>query len=66
MFSPPHNLLSFHLLGDYTQNKLLHHLSRDRGEDGWPVVSQLLLLALFENWIDFGFPLVLRYLSCSP
>jgi len=35
-----------HLLGDDIQNKLLHHLPREEDEADWPVVSQLLFLAL--------------------
>jgi len=58
-------LIFFYLLIDDVQNKLLHHLLRDRGEDDWPVISQL-LLALFEGWSDNSFPSVLGQLSYSP
>ena len=57
MLTIPDNLVFFNLLGDDIQNKLLHHLSRDRGEAGWSIVSWLLLLAL----LDSGFPPVLRH-----
>jgi len=59
-------LFLFHLLRDDIHNKLFPHLPRDRGEPVWPVVSQLLLLALFEDWSDDGFSPVLRHLMCSP
>ena len=42
LLTTPHNLLLFQLLGDGIQNKLFQHLSRDRGETDWPVVSQIL------------------------
>jgi len=48
------NLL-LHLLGDDMQRKLFHHLPRNRGEADWTVVSSV-LLALFEDWGDTGFP----------
>ena len=47
MLTTPDNLLLFQLPGDGIQNKLFHHLSRDRGEADWSVPSQILLLALF-------------------
>jgi len=59
------NLLKFHLLGGDIHNKLFYHLPKDRGEADSPVVSQILLLALFEDWSDLDFPPVFRYLSCS-
>lgn len=51
LLTTPDNLL-FQLLGDGIQNKLLHHLSSNRDEVDWPVVAQILLLALFEDWCD--------------
>jgi len=36
------------------------------GEANWPVVPQVLLLALFEDWSDIGYFPVLRQFSCSP
>jgi len=62
----PNNDLFFHLLGDDIQNKLFHHFTRDRGEAGRPVVFQVLLLALCEDWSDTGFPLVLKHFPFSP
>jgi len=62
----PDNRLFLHLLRDNIHNELLHHLSRDGGEADQPVVPSVLLLALFEDWSDSGFPLVLRHLSCPP
>jgi len=43
-----------------------HHLSRDRGEADWLIVSQILLLTLFEDWSDIGYPPILRHLSYYP
>jgi len=57
----PDNLLLFQLLGDSIQNKLFHHFSRDKNGADWPVVSQVLLLALFED-TDTGYPPVFRQL----
>jgi len=57
---------SLQLLGDGIQNKLLHHLYRDGGEVDWPVVSWILLLALFEDWSDIGCPPAFGDLSRSP
>ena len=59
----PDNLLFFHFLGDDIQNKLFRHFSRD---GDWPVVSQILLLALLEDWSDTGYPAASRHLSHSP
>jgi len=56
----PDNLLFLSLLNDGIQNELLHHLSRDEGEAVRPLVPWILLLALFEDWSDIGFPPVLR------
>jgi len=63
MLTTPDNLLFLHLLGDDTQKKLFHDLSRDGVKVDQPVVSCVLL---FEHWNDIGFPLVLRQLPCSP
>ena len=49
----PDDLL-FHLLRDDIQNKLFHHLPRDRGEADWPVVSWILLVT-FEDGMTSGF-----------
>ena len=49
MLTTPDDLLLFQLLGEGIQNKLFHNLSRDRGEADQPVVSQILLLAIFED-----------------
>jgi len=53
------------LLRDCIQSELFCHLSRDEGEADPPVVPWVLLLALFEDWSDMGFPPVLRHFSCS-
>ena len=66
MLATPGNFLFLHLLHDGLQNELLRHLSRDGGEADRPVVSWVLLLALFEDWSDTGFSPVLRHLSCPP
>jgi len=66
MLTTPDNLLFLQLLGDDIQNVLLHHLSRDGGDPDWLVVPWVLLLALFEDWSDTVFALVLRHLSCPP
>ena len=50
MLTTPDNLLFLRLLRDDIHKELLHHLSRDRGEAGQPVVPWVLLLALFEGW----------------
>ena len=62
MSTTPDNLL-FQLLGEGIQNKLFHHLS---SEANWLVGSWILLLALFEDWSDTGYPPVFRYLSHLP
>lgn len=49
MLTTPYNVLLFPLLGDGMQNKLFQHLSRDRGETDWPVVSRILLLAFLKG-----------------
>ena len=66
MLTTHHNLLFLHYFNDDIQNELLPHFSRDGGEADHPVVSWVLLLALFEDWSDTGFPPVLRHLSCPP
>ena len=66
MLTIPDNLLFLHLLDDDLQDKLLHHLSQDGGETDRPVVSWVLLLAIFEDWSDIGLSLVLGHLSCPP
>ncbi len=65
MLTTSDNLLVSQLLEDDIQSKLLHHLSRDKGETDWPVVSQLILLALREGWSDIGFLPVLKHF-CFP
>ena len=64
MLTTPDSLLFLHLLDDEIQDELLHHISRDRSEADRPVVPWVLLLALFEDWSDIGFSLVLGHLSC--
>ena len=59
----PDNLLFLHLLDDDLQDKLLHHLSQDGGEADRPLVPWVLLLDLFEDLSDNGFPPVLGHLS---
>jgi len=59
-------IIFLHLLGDDFQNELHHHLSRDGGEADWLVGPWVFLLALCEDWNDFGFPAVLGHFSCSP
>jgi len=61
MLATPDNFLFLHSLNDDIYIELLHHLSRDGGEVDQPVVPWVLLLALFEDWSDFGFPPVLRH-----
>lgn len=46
--------LLFYMLGEDLQNDLFNHLSRDGGEAHQPVVSQVLLLALFEDGSNTG------------
>jgi len=53
------------LHGNGIQNKLFYRLPRVTGEAGWPVVSQVLILAFFKYWSDSSFPSVLGYLSRS-
>jgi len=48
-----------HLLRNDIQNELLRYLSRDGGEADQPVFPWVLLLALFEDWIETDFPPVL-------
>ena len=55
MLTTPDNLLLFQLLVEGIQDKLFHYLSRDGGESDWPVVSQILLLTLFEDLSDTGY-----------
>jgi len=59
MLTTSDNLLVFHLLGDDIQNKLFHHLPRDRGEADWPV--WILSPVLFEDWSDIGYPPALKH-----
>jgi len=59
MLTTPDNLLFLHLLDDDLQDELLHHLSQDGVEADRPVVSWVLLLALFEDWSDIGLSPVL-------
>jgi len=66
MMTTPDNLLFLHLLTDDIPNELLRHLCRDGGEADWRVVPWFVLLALFEDGSDTGFPAVLRHFSCSP
>jgi len=66
MLTTPDNLLFLHFLRDDIQSELFHDLFRDGGGCGQPVVLWVLLLALFEDWGDIGFPSVLRHFSCSP
>jgi len=66
MLTSRDNLLFLHLLNDDIQNEVFHHLSRDGGEADQPVVSWDILLALFEDWSDIGFPPVLSHFSGSP
>jgi len=54
------------MLKDDIQNKLFHQLPRDRGEADWSVVSWVLLLSLFEDSNDAGFPSVLGHLFSFP
>jgi len=63
VLTAPDSLL-FQLLGGGIQNKLFHHLHRDRGEADWRVVAKI-LLALFEDWSDVDCPPVFRDLLCS-
>ena len=60
------DLLFFHLLGDDIENKLFHHLPTDGGEVDCLVASLLILLALFEDGSDTGFPPVCRHISLLP
>ena len=48
------------MLGDDLQDELFHHLSSDGGEVDWPVVAWVLLLVLFEDWLDIVSLPVLR------
>jgi len=66
MLTTSDNLLLSQLLGEGIQYKLFHHLSRDGGKADWPVLSQIILLALFEDWSDIGYHPVFRHLSHSP
>jgi len=66
MLTTPDNLFFLPLLRDDLQNELFHRLSLDGGEVDWPVVPWVLLPALFIDWNDTGFPLVLGHLSCPP
>ena len=66
MLTASDNLLFLYMPGDDLQNELLHHLSRDGSEIDWPIVSWVVLLALFEDWSDTGYPPDLGYLSCPP
>ena len=65
MLTTPDKLL-FQLLGDGIQNRLFHHLSRDRGEADWPVVSWILLLALFEGMMSGVMLAILQSSGTSP
>ena len=66
MLTIPDNLIFLHMLGDDIQNESFHHLSRDGGEADRSIITQVLLLALFEDWSDICFPPVLRHLSRFP
>jgi len=66
MLTTPDNLLFLHLLDDDLQDELLHHLSRDGGEADRPLVTWVLLLALFEDWNVIGLSAVLGHLSYPP
>ena len=63
MLTTPDDPLLFQLLEDGFQNKLFHHLSRNRFEANWPVVSWI-LLTLFEDQSDISYPPVFRH-QCS-
>ena len=66
MLTSPDYLFLFQSLGDDIQNEQLHHSPRNGGEADQPVVSQLPLLALFEDWSHSSSPPALRHLSFSP
>lgn len=61
MLTTHNNLLPFHLLGGGTQNKLFHHIPRDRDEADYRVVSWLLLTAVSEDWSNISSLPALRY-----
>ena len=65
MLTAPYNLLLFQWFGDSNQ-KLFHHLSRDGDESDWLAVSQILPLALFEDWRSIDYPPVFRHPSHLP
>lgn len=54
------------MLGDDIQNDLCHHLSKDGDEADWPIISYVLLLALFEEGSNIGFSPLIEHLSSSP
>lgn len=56
----PSHLLDLDMFGSGFQMNSFHHLSRNRGEAGWPVVPQIPLLALLEVSGDthFFFPVL--------
>lgn len=62
LLTTPYNILFFHLHGDDIQNKLFHHLPRTGSEADW---TWLLLIALFEDESDTGYPSVFRHISCQ-
>lgn len=49
MLTTPSNLPVIIRLGNGFQSYLFHHVPRDQGEANWPMVSQILPLALFED-----------------
>lgn len=56
--------LFLHMLRDATHRH--RHDIQGEGEADWPVLSQVLLFALLEDWNDIGFPPLLRHFGCSP
>lgn len=56
--------LFLHMFRDATHRH--RHDIQGEGETDWPVLSQVLLFALLEDWSDIGFPSLLRHFGCSP
>lgn len=66
MLTTPVQILFLQVHRDDIQYELSHHLSSDRSEADYLVVSWVLLLALLENLGVTGFITVLRHLCHSP
>lgn len=55
MLTTPNHFHVFQMFGNGFQEDLIHHIPSDQGESDWHIISQILLLALLEDWSDIRF-----------